>query len=264
MRGRMRKACVVLAVLLGAPGLVARAQVGGPAYDAVTVKPSDPAAKGQHWHGNQNRVSMENVTLRQLIKVAYGFRSDSEVIDGPDWIGKQHWDISARMDDAEFAKIDKMNERDNEKESQLLLQQLLAERFGLKVRLETRALPQFALVVDGAAPKMKAVDGGSGDNTHTSNGKMEASKTHMPMLAAILSNMPEVAGRVVVDKTGLTGAYDFELNWLPERGGVVATLDSTLPGLFTALREQLGLKLEKGEGPVPVAVVEMVAQPSVD
>ncbi len=236
----------------------------GPAYDAATIKPSDPNRIGQSWHGNNNRVSMENVTLRQLIRVAYLFHSDSQVLDGPEWIGKAHFDINARMDDEEYARMDKMSEIDQEKEGGLLLQRLLLDRFGLRVHMETRKLPQFALVVDGASPKFAATPaGGSGANLSVHNSSVKARSVPMESLAIILSGEPEVGDRVVVDQTGLTGDYNFELNWLTDRGAGVPT-DSTLPGLFTALREQLGLKLERSEGMVPVVVVEQANLPQFD
>ena len=238
----------------------------GPAYDAATIKPSEPGKTGQSWHGNNNRVSMENVTLRQLIKVAYRFRSDSQVIGGPDWLAKTHFDITARMDDEEYHRIDKMGLKDQEKESVLLLQHLLEERFGLRVKYEQRPLPQYALVVDGSKSKLVAApveNGGHGADLSVHNGEMIAKNVSMESLVSVLSNMPEAGERVVVDHTGLTGGYNFELKWSPDRGSGVAP-DATLPGVFTALREQLGLKLEHSEGMVPVVVVEQANLPQFD
>ncbi len=264
MLHRMRY--VAVALLAAGLCLCARAQVDGPAYDAATIKPSEPGKMGQSWHGDNNRVRMENVTLRQLIKVAYHFRSNSQVVGGPDWLAKTHFDISARMDDEEYGRMDKMAPKDQEKESGLLLQRLLADRFGLRVKLEQRPLPQYALVVDGGGSKLVAspVEGGErGANLSFHNGQMVAKNVPMESLAGMLSDMSEAGERVVVDHTGLAGGYNFELNWAPDRGSGVAP-DAALPGLFTALREQLGLKLERSEGMVPVAVVEQANLPQFD
>jgi uncharacterized protein (TIGR03435 family) len=209
---------------------------------------------------------MENVTLRQLIKVAYDLRSDSQVVDGPEWIAKTHIDINARMDDEEFTRMDKMSEMNQRNESQLLLQRLLVDRFGLRVRRETRPLPQFALVIDGAAKLgVPPTEGGDhGANLSVHNGQLTATYAPMEELVSVLSDSPEVGGRVVTDHTGLTGAYNFELNWAPDRSGAGVAPDATLPGLFTALKDQLGLKLERGVGDVPVVVVEQATLPQFD
>ena len=147
-----------------------------------------------------------------------------------------------------------------------MLQRLLMDRFRLRVRQETRSLPQFALVVDGTASKLSPPPDGSdagNQNSSIHNGHMVAKNVPMQSLVAMLSNMPEVGNSVVMDHTGLSGGYNFEMTWLPERGAVAAE-DASLPGLFTALREQLGLKLERGEGMVPVVVVEKADLPQFD
>jgi uncharacterized protein (TIGR03435 family) len=256
---------LALVLLAAGPCLSAHAQTDGPSYDAATIKPSDPNQRGVSWHGDNNRVSMTNVTLRQLIKVAYGFRSDSQVVGGPEWIGKTHFDINARMDDEEFKRIDAMKPADAEKESGLLLQRLLLDRFGLKVRTETRPLPQFALVVDGVAKltPTPAEGGDRGANLSVHNGQMTAKGVSMESLASVLSDMSDVGDRVVTDHTGLNGNYNFELNWAQDHGAGVPA-DATLPGLFTALKDQLGLKLDRGVGDVPVVVVEQANVPQLD
>jgi uncharacterized protein (TIGR03435 family) len=262
-----------LAVALLAAGLClsASAQTDGPAFDAATIKPSDPDRRGQSWHDHNNRVGLENFTLRQLIKVAYDFRSDSQVIGGPEWIGKKRFDISARMDDEEFARYDKMPPREQQKELRLLMMQLLADRFHLLVKAETRPLPQIDLVVDGGGTKLVAVstegvEGGDSLSVHKSKetAVVEAKAVSMESLVSVLSDMPEVGSRVVLNHTGLTGAYNFQLKWTPDNGGGATDEAATAPGLFTAVREQLGLKLERGDGPVPVVAVEQALLPQFD
>jgi uncharacterized protein (TIGR03435 family) len=261
------------AVALLAVGLCVsvHAQTDGRSYDAATIKPSDPDHRGQSWHDHNNRVGMENVTLRQLIKVAYDFRSDSQVIGGPEWIGKKRFDISARMDDEEFARYDKMPPKEQEKESHLLLRQLLADHFHLRVKAEARPLPQFDLVVDGGGTKLVALptegtEGGENLSVHNSKGNayVDAKGVSMESLVAVLSDMPEVGTRVVLNHTGLTGAYTFQLKWTPDNAGGATDEAATAPGLFTAVKEQLGLRLERGEGDVPVVVVEQADLPQFD
>jgi uncharacterized protein (TIGR03435 family) len=140
------------------------------------------------------------------------------------------------------------------------LQILLADRFQLKVHRETKELPVYALMVAKGGSRFQAVaDDGRGDSnlssTRTDDGKSQISATHHPMLnlARFLSGQ---VGRTIIDKTGLTGKYDFQLTFSPEMG------DTTGPSLFTALQEQLGLKLDSEKGPAEVVVIDSVQKAS--
>jgi bla regulator protein blaR1 len=149
---------------------------------------------------------------------------------------------------------------------------LLAERFEIKVSHETKGLPVFALVLakngpkfaeDNAHPEIGAVSFGG-------PGKLSATSAPFSIFASVLSRMPELEGRLVLDKTGLRGNYTFMLKWTPEnlsaRGGQSAdnVPSSDLSGLslFTALQEQMGLKLESTKVPVDTIVIDHIEQPS--
>jgi uncharacterized protein (TIGR03435 family) len=136
-----------------------------------------------------------------------------------------------------------------------MVQALLADRFQLKLHTETRTLPAYDLVL---------AKGGSKLLPSESNGKsIGVSRTHFNGqglgMTSIAEELSKIAGRVVVDKTALTGRYDLKLQWTPDDG---AAGDTDAPTLFTAIQEQLGLKLEPAKEPVPVLVVDHVEQPS--
>ena len=180
-----------------------------------------------------------------------------------------------------------------------MLQSLLADRFHLKVHIETRELPVYALVVARGGSKLKASTpepatppdqdappsppGGPDDAPHSPpKGSMfvrmsstgvqaNATDSTVESLATMLTNQPDIGGRQVIDKTGLTGKYDWTLKWTPTVGMAMRGMDNgaketsgepDAPGLFTALEEQLGLKLEPQKAPVEVVVIDHVEPPT--
>lgn len=152
-----------------------------------------------------------------------------------------------------------------------MFQQLLADRFKLTVHWETRELPVYALVVAKNGPKLhasKEPDGASG--TSAGNGQFTAGGvTLAEMAGALTQELSQELGRVVVDRTGISGRYDVSLKWTPDNGealsggtgGAASPPDSGL-SIFTAIQEQLGLKLESTKGPVQVLVIDRVELPS--
>jgi len=199
--------------------------------------------------------------LKRLIQQAYGIK-DFQISGGPGWIGSDPFDISAKPEIATT----------NYEQIKLMLQSLLAERFRLVMRHDTREMPVYALVVDKNGPKFKeATESGPG-MTIVRRGRLIAKSTDMPTLADDLSNF---LGRVVVDHTALTGSYDVKLEWQPDENQVAMFQamgvpegfgapppDGHGPSLFAALPEQLGLKLESQKGPVEIFMIEGVERPS--
>lgn len=242
----------------------ANAETPSPAFEVAAIK-ADKGDSGDHSvRGSADRLSIENYTLKQLICLAYSLKSDAQVSGGPDWMDKQAFDISAKMDDAEVAKVRRMKSDERRKENNLLLQSLLADRFQLRAHQVQRVMPVYALVVVKSGPKMThSATSGQGYHVSTLNDHMVASATSMDVFADQLTRMPESGNRVVLNLTRLPGEYDFKLDWTPDYGkGMPA--DAAYPGLFTALQEQLGLKLESQKGAVNVVVVESAAKPTID
>lgn len=272
--------CLIALLFMSASCSIAHAQQATaiatagpqPSFEVASIKPSRPDYQGHDWDGEADRVSIKNYTLRRLIRIAYDLKSDSQVLGGPDWIGKQAFDIEGKFGDAEIARMQKMSSPEQFREARLALQALLAERFQLRVKQGTRDIPVYALVVANKGAKLASSapqldeDGkpktDQNHSLHGGGGHMTANAISMSGLADWFVNLPEF-DRVVVDRTGLTGEYDFRLNWTQDSGQGVPP-DSPLPGLFTALREQLGLELKSDKAPVAVVIVDAAKKPEFD
>jgi uncharacterized protein (TIGR03435 family) len=243
-----------------------------PSFEIASIKPTRPGDGHYSWNSGADRLSVENYTLRRLIRTAYGLKSDSQVLGGPDWIGKQAFDIEAKYGDAEIAKLQKMTGRERFEEARLAVRSLLTDRFQLHINQETRTIPVYALVIaktgaklSPSAPQLDKEGGQKTDKSHTlnnSNGHLTAIAISMSGLADWFVYAPD-CDRVVIDRTGLTGDFDFKLNWTQDNGEGVPS-DAPYPGLFTALQEQLGLELKPDKAPVDVVVVSAAKEPDFD
>jgi uncharacterized protein (TIGR03435 family) len=227
------------------------------------------------------RFTVRNIPLRMLIRTAYQIQDD-QIVDAPDWIGTDRFDITAKAEDgtspADLAPM---------------LQALLTERFKLAFHRDTRELSIFELQLaraDGVlGPKMKknecvpdlnappSAPGGPPRCGTISNGFGRLTLIAQPISVMAQFLAPSV-NRVVVDRTRLPGNYDVDLTWTPDRlpprpPGTPADqpirvngadVDANGPSIFTAVREQLGLKLESAKGPVQVLAIDHVEPPSPD
>jgi uncharacterized protein (TIGR03435 family) len=240
------------------------------------------------------RFNATNVTLKQLIASAYGTPQvlpQFRIIGGPPWIDSDRFDVTAKAD-TDFAPTP------GGPPAPLfeMLRSLLADRFKLVVHNETRDLPVYDLVLARADGKLgsqmqkSAVDcvalaaarrGGApppapapGERppcgVRMSPATITGGAVTMPQLVTVLSQR---VGRTVVDKTGLTGSFDIDLAWTPEQlptgtpppgAPPLPPIDPNGPSIFTALQEQLGLKLDSTKGPVDVVVIDSVEHPTED
>lgn len=210
----------------------------------------------------------ENITLKAVISDAYQIKPDN-ISGGPDWIGSDRYDISAKVatsDGAAPVKLARPQRRQ-------MLQTLLADRFNLAVHIETKDDPIYELVVAKGGSKLHAfapvkgaprgvtgLDGKyySGIDSLGGHGIIVLQGYPVSLLADFLK--PEL-GRPVIDKTGLTGKYDISLRWTPDN----TSPDSPLaggPSIFAAVQEQLGLKLNSTKGPVTTLLIDHVERPS--
>jgi uncharacterized protein (TIGR03435 family) len=199
---------------------------------------------------------------------AYGIPS-AQIMGAPAWLDSERFDIVAKVDDATAEDLKSFSDEQESSLSRQLVQQLLADRFKLVVHWETREFPVYAIVVAKNGPKLKKSKDGGSTNTFSGNGKLTAESVTMEKLAQTLTGMTErELGRYVIDKTGLEGRYDIELAWSPaDRPAALAnaSADKTVPpgpSIFTAIQEQLGLKLESTRGPVRTLVIDHIEQPS--
>jgi uncharacterized protein (TIGR03435 family) len=210
----------------------------GQTFEVASVKPnpSGPGHAGIDVDGNMIR--MTNVTLQAVIVWAYEVSAPQ--LSGPAWLESERYDIVAKT--ASGAPEPAM------------MRALLIERFKLAVHAATKEFPIYALVVAKNGPKLKKADPG-GDDMNSKPGHLTARSVSMARLADFLARPRAGLGRPVVDKTGLAGAFDFTLDWTPDRD---AQASEAPLSIFVALEEQLGLKLEAQKGPVEVLVVDHV------
>jgi uncharacterized protein (TIGR03435 family) len=251
-----------------------------PAFEVASVKPN-PLRSGIRGHSFPgDRFVATNVPLRDLVVIAYGKAGqplpDAQLLGGPSWIDSDRFDISATVGGDGLNGV---------AQKQLMLRALLTERFKLVVHTETRNLPIYALVL---ARKDRAL----GPQLHHSDIDCEALLASAPgrrercilyalpsgklilrgqTMNALANAFTSVLERVVIDQTGLTGGFDadaeFNPEGLPGMAAPAAGADraaATAPSLFTAIKEQLGLKLESTKGPVDVLVIDHAEQPTPD
>lgn len=233
--------------------LIAAAQNPATAFDVASIKPASSGRPGMSIQTEVGRFKAINATLSFLIQYAYGVK-DFQLNGGPGWMGSDAFDIDAtseaRADDRQFPQM---------------MRTLLADRFQFKFHRETRTLPVFDLVVAKDGPKFKHAPETEKGGTRGGGGQITITKGTVANLASTLSN---ILGRKVIDKTGLTGDYDMALRWTPDEYQPPPLKpngpppDPNNPSIFTALQEQLGLKLESSSGPVEVIVVDSVQKPS--
>jgi uncharacterized protein (TIGR03435 family) len=225
-----------------------------PDWEVATVKPSDPNdTAGQHIRLRGRHVMLLDTTVEQFLLLGYGLQN-SQLAGEPEWVKTERWDI------------DGVPDREGEpswRQLQGMMQKILAERFGLKLHREQREMPVFALTVARGGPKMVG-------NTSDPNGWMDQQNGGINGLhveALKNASMADLAlilqfhvDRPVVDQTGLKGRYDFKLQWTVDEAQ--ATAPDAPPGLFTAIQDQIGLKLERVKAPADVLVIDKVERPT--
>jgi len=241
----------MIAVLAMASACLAQTE-----FEVASVKPNTSLSTDSNFNRMPGGgISAINVTLRDLITFAYDIR-DYQLSGGPNWLGKDRYDLVAKSnhDDpagpqAPFEEAFRL--------IRLKMRALLADRFKLAIHTETREMPVYALVIAKNGPQLE--ESKSQDLTiHGQTGHLVCKKISMKAFAErALSNR---MGRTVVDKTGLSGEFDFEVKYLEDRGA--ASSDASGPDFLTAMQEQLGLKLEPQKGPVEVTVVDRAEKAS--
>jgi uncharacterized protein (TIGR03435 family) len=248
-----------------------------PSFEVASIKPSHPDSNGVQL-GFQFPRSFKtlNATAKELIEFAYNVQTDDQLSAAPNWISSAKYDIDAKIEDSEVEHLQKLPSDQMKNQIQFLLQSLLADRFKLKVSYTTKQLPVYALVIAKGGPKLKSPADRAGSRTGPEErGQFSGMNASTDMLVNALSRQAEI-GRTVIDETGLKGKYDWTLKWTPDVSTPMskenddgshgsansAPPDSTGPSLFTAIQEQLGLKLKAKKGPVEVLVIDHVEKPS--
>jgi len=252
-----------------------------PAFDVASIKPNH---SGELEYSSVvqpgGRFISTNISLRMLIKIAFGVH-ENQIAAGPSWIDTDRWDVSAKAEGYTSAPafIDA---------ARAMLRPLLADRFRLVLRHEPRELPVYALVV-------ARTNGGFGPNFRRNEHDDCTGPPALPMTAAqgttepaiklgcgagvfrpghlagramtlneLIVTLTRFTDRVVVDRTGLTGRFDWDIQWVPDDLRVDNVRPSEGPSIFDAFRDQAGLKLESSRGGVDVLVIEHVERPQSD
>jgi uncharacterized protein (TIGR03435 family) len=213
-------------------------------FEVTSVKPQASGDTRGSIQPSPGAFIANGVPLKLLIEIAYRVK-DYQISGGPDWIEIDHYDISARAPAGFIPTGQQM---------QPMLQALLADRFHLKLHRETRELPAFALVVGKGGPKLTASTFAD-SRINIGHGIFTGQKIDMAGLADALAMESD---RTIVDQTGLSGQFDMTLKWNPD----ATDQDPSAISLFTAIQEQLGLKLEATKAPVEILVIDSVQKAS--
>jgi uncharacterized protein (TIGR03435 family) len=269
----MLQAAIVIASAILLP-LAATAQTPGPkttpaptfdpTFDVISFHLSPPSPDGHNhiWNDpHESHFRTGNLSIRDLIQYAYNLPK-SQILGGPPWLNSAMYDIDAKSDPEQDARLKAMSGEDATQQKRLMVQALLADRFALTTHREPRELPIYNLVLAKGGPKFQP---STRDGTTIDTGR---SRMHIAgsddTIALLAPELAQSQGRVVVNKTGLSGRYDLSLRWPPDDAPPPllngAPDPNAPPGLFTAIQEQLGLKLEPTKGPVDV--IDKIEQPS--
>jgi len=262
------RALLVVALFASRMVVGVQSPPGNPSFEVASIKPNksgDVRQSGLRPEGD--RVTATNMLLRQLIQVTYNL--PSERVIGPGWIGSERFDVSAKAG-APFAGD----------EWRPMMQALLAERFELAVHHEARQTNVLALVLArkdrrlGPSFRIASTDcttlraqAGADDpcgQRSLSSAPMTGMASVRGMgIAALLGTIAREARSEVIDQTGLTGNFDWDLTWTPQ-GTLRTSPNPDATSLYTALQEQLGLKVESTKGPIDVLVIDRVERPTPD
>lgn len=247
MRNALVFAFIALVSLLGAKT---------PNFDLAIIRPQ--ASNDQSFivrPPEKGRFEAAGNSAKLLLMIAYGVQ-ESQIVGGPGWLSTDKWDIEARTDDGAPHSVE---------ESDQMLQDLLADRFALRIHWETDQRPVYALTVSKNGSKLKPTSH-QRENVRLGGKSIIIQRGNV---SGMIEALASALGRPVIDRTGLTGLYDYSLQWddAPNPAGVFAQDDSGAVGdehgsIFTAVQDQLGLQLKSQRAPVKVIVVDQIEKPS--
>ncbi len=217
-------------------------------FDVVSIRENTLGAAGGDGRMllRDGFLEVNNLLLKSLITSAYGVH-EGLIFGLPGWAEEAHYDIRNKVTDADPTAMTREQRR-------ALMAAMLEDRFQPRVHPVTRELPVYDLIVTKGGPRFSE----STREQHLEIAKSEFTGTAVPIVA-LSSFLEELVGRSLVDKTGLNGLYDFHLQWQADLGGVDR---DSFPSIFTALQEQLGLKLQPNKCPVKTLFVDHVERPS--
>ncbi len=212
----------------------------------VSIKPADPNAHGSSSRSTPGTVEWQNTTLKNLVRGAYRL-NEYQLEGGPKWLDSDRFNVIAKLP----AGVPR-------EQSWQMLQAMLADRFQLQIHRVIKTLPEFALVIAKGGPKIQESSEEDRKMQRSSQGERMIKGWGLS-ISQLADMLISAVGAPVVDRTGLTGKYNFNLAFAPLQG--TPRDDEPLPTIFTVLQEQLGLKLEAIKGPVEVVVIDRAERP---
>jgi uncharacterized protein (TIGR03435 family) len=240
------------------------------AFDVVSVKHNKDETGGFRISSPRDgdNITITDMSPHMLVGIAFGFPLHDEIYGLPGWTDREAYDLVAKVSDKDLTAFHELLPMQRNP----LLQQVLVSRFHLQYHYDTRVLPAYALAVGKAGAKLtEAATGSPGGSDaapkpgeiHIRHGEIVGEAVSMTDLARVLSQQ---IGRPIADKTSLKGNYNFKLEWAPEMSPNSTTAPNAEigPSLFTALQEQLGLRLESAKVPVRVLVVDHIDRPDLN
>jgi uncharacterized protein (TIGR03435 family) len=252
-------------------------------FDVVSIEPSKSGDNKIHMSGPHHDFTVKNFTLLMLIEQAYGIMNAERIAGNPNPLYSERFDIDAKMEASAVDTYQKLSSYQQSRVHERMLQTLMADRFKLKVHRETHELPAYTLVIAENGPKFQEAKpgdtyefGGAGTMVIGGGTPMPVMKYQGLPIAELAGLLEEELGFPVLDKTGLTGTYNFSLTLplpssdelqSPSRSSPDGKLAPPQPNsqgraLIAAIQQQLGLKVESGKGPVEVVVIDHVERPS--
>jgi bla regulator protein blaR1 len=247
-----------------------------PAFDVVSIKPHRADDPHTSFGARADGYSATNVSLKWMIWTAYEIRMPDLILDAPGWADSERFDVTAKMDAEAVDRFRKLSNEEQRKQMDLMLQGMLADRFGLKVHHGTKELTAYALVVakngfrlKEADPKNTYAEGIQGPKGPAGAGSIAQGLGKLTGQGIPISRLAEDLGdpleSFVEDRTGISGKYDISLHWDPDPNRAANDEASSgagdEPSLFTALQNQLGLKLIPVKVPMDSLIIDHVARP---
>jgi len=292
-RGLVLAAVAWLVVALPSQAQLAAPTANIPAFDAVSIKPNKAGDNRMMINQGLDRYAGTNISLKMILRYAYNLTTEDQIVGLTGLADSSHFDVEAKMDAETVAAQKKLSKDDSAEQRRLMMQAMLADRFKLTVHHETKELGMYDLVIAKGGSKLKEADpSASSPNAADPNpgapnriavspngirppeGAARKGMMRMGMgdltaqgipIASLANFLAQTLHKQVRDKTGLTGDYDVHLKWQPDEMPAEsheATGGETLPSIFTALQEELGLRLEAVKGPVDTIVIDHVEMPT--
>jgi len=255
---QLRLYCLLMPIIISTPALPQAAAPARPmAYDAhpsfavATIKPHDPDSSRQGFNAHGDHFTIQSQTVVSLLLFAYSIHP-RQIVDASDWVLRDRYDIDGKTD---------TDGEPNLRQQQEMIQKLLADRFRLRFHPDKRELAVYAIRIAKGGPKLNpAVNPDAQPNQHGNNRGTELTQFYTSAaISDFVLAMQFFLDRPLVDQTG-TGRYDFKIVYTPDE--LRATDANTAPSIFTAIQEQLGLKLEPVKTPCNVFVIDYVERPS--